>query len=566
MNARLPAFAAVGLLALAQTAFAAEPPRLGRAEPAKPAASASASPDQGVYFKPEAVESQGSVSVEGRRIDYRAVAGSIIVHPKGWDDAAAREPQSLGGKPGDPPAPKPSEDEGDKPNPKAEASMFYVAYFAKGAPALDRPITFFYNGGPGSSTVWLHMGAFGPRRVLTADDTHTPAAPYRVVDNAYSLLDATDMVFIDAPGTGFSRIAGKDKEKAFYGVDPDIYAFTQFITAFLSRYDRWNSPKYLFGESYGTPRSAGVAAQLVTGNDTDLNGVILLSQILNFDLSADAPQYNPGSDEAYVTALPTYAATAWYHNRLEGGRPAELKPYLTEVERFATGEYAQALQAGSELDPARRQAVAERFARYTGLPAAYVLKADLRVDGGMFEKMIQDPSGLTTGRLDTRFLGPDIDPLSKEADYDPQSAAISSAYVAAFNDYVRRTLGYGMGRTYRPEIDVGKDWNSSHQPPGAQSPIPGVTNLMPDLAVAMKYDPGLKVMVNGGYFDLATPYYEGWYEMHHMPLPEKLRSNIEYNYYASGHMVYAHEPALKALHDNVAAFISRTNHVQAPAH
>ena len=561
MTPRLPALAASGLLVWASASLAAEPARPGRPAPAAPDAGASAAPDQGVFFKPEGVESQGSVAVEGRRVDYRAVAGAIVVHPKGWDDAAAREPQSLGGKPADAAAAKPAEGEGDKANPQAEASMFYVAYFAKGAPSAERPITFLYNGGPGSSSVWLHMGAFGPRRVVTADDSHTPAAPYRVVDNAYSLLDATDLVFIDAPGTGFSRIAGKDKEKGFYGVDPDAYAFTQFIEGFLSKYNRWNSPKYLFGESYGTPRSAGVAAQLVTGNSTDLNGVILLSQTLNFDLWADAPQFSPGSDQAYVVALPTYAAAAWYHDRLAGARPAELQPYLKEVEAFATGDYAQALQAGSELDPARRQAVAERYARYTGLPVAYVLKADLRINVGMFQKMLQDSSGLTTGRLDTRFSGPDIDLLSKEADYDPQSAAISSAYVSAFNDYVRRTLGYGVGRTYRANTDVEKNWNYAHQPPGSQSPVSNAINLMPDLAAAMKYDPGLKVMVNGGYYDLATPYYEGWYEMHHMPIPEKLRGNIEYNYYASGHMVYAHEPALKQLHDNVAAFIARTDHL-----
>ena len=202
--------------------------------------------------------------------------------------------------------------------------------------------------------------------------------------------------------------------------------------------------------------------------------------------------------------------------------------------------------------------MAERYARYTGLTPAYVQKADLRVDGGMFEKMLQDEAGLTTGRLDTRFSGPDIDPLSKEADYDPQSAAISSAYVSTFNDYVRKTLGYGQGRTYKAEIDVGKDWNFQHQPPGAPYAIPGATNVMPDLAMAMKYNPDLKVMVNGGYFDLATPYYEGWYEMHHLPIPASLQGNIEYSYYPSGHMVYAHEPALKALHDNVADFIRRS--------
>jgi carboxypeptidase C (cathepsin A) len=405
------------------------------------------------------------------------------------------------------------------------------------------------------------MGAFGPRRVRTSDDTHTPAAPYALLDNAYSLLDVSDLVFVDAPGTGFSRIAGRDKEKAFYGVDPDAYAFSQFIMGFLSEYGRWNSPKYLFGESYGTPRSAVLVNALETEHDIDFNGVILLSQILSFDLSADGPAFNPGSDEAYVTALPTYAASAWYHNRLPGQRPADLEAFLKEVERFATTDYAGALQAGSELDPARRQAIADRLAQYTGLPAAYVLKADLRIDGGEFEKNLLDPQGLTAGRLDTRFAGPTIDPLSKEADYDPQSAAISSAYVAAFNDYVRKQLGYGEGRIYKPEIEVGKDWSFVHKPPGAPFAIRGATNVMPDLAYAMKYDPALKIMVNGGYFDLATPFYEGWYEMHHLPIPAALQSNIEYHYYQSGHMVYAHEASLKALHDNVADFIRRTDNL-----
>ena len=528
-----------------------KPPAGSRRQTDKPSAVDTASPDQGVLFHPDSSESSGAVTVEGQPVAYRAVAGTLIVHPKGWDDAAARE------QTGD----KAAKDLADKSNPDAEASIFYVAYFKKGAPAADRPITFLYNGGPGSSTVWLHMGAFGPRRVVTADDSHTPAAPYRLVDNAYSLLDASDLVFIDAPGTGFSRIAGKDKEKAFFGVDADAYAFSQFIKGFLSKYGRWNSPKYLFGESYGTPRSAVVVNELETGDSIDFNGVILLSQILNFDLSADNTSLNPGTDEAYVTALPTYAATAWYHNRVSGGRPADLETYLREVEQFATTDYALALQAGSELDPARRQQVAERYARYTGLPVAYVLKADLRVEGGMFEKMLQDPEGLTTGRLDTRFSGPSIDPLSKEADYDPQSAAISSAYVSSFNDYVRKDLGYGDGRTYKPEIDVFKDWKNDHQPPGAPFPIPSIENVMPDLASAMKYNPGLKVMVNGGYYDLATPFYEGWYEDHHLPIPAALNSNIEYHYYQSGHMVYAHEQSLKELHDNTAAFIRRTDNL-----
>ena len=517
----------------------------------KPDAANTASPDKGVIFAPESASSDGSIAVEGQRVDYRAVAGTIVVHPKGWDDSAAREH-----------ADKDDKDLGDASNPKAEASIFYVAYFKKGAPSAGRPITFLYNGGPGSSTVWLHMGAFGPKRVVTKDDSHTPAAPYSLIDNAYSLLDATDVVFIDAPGTGFSRVAGKDKEKSFYNVDADAYAFGEFIKGFLSKYGRWNSPKYLFGESYGTPRSAVLVNALETGDAIDFNGVILLSQILNFDLSADGPQFNPGTDEAYIVSLPTYAATAWYHNRVAGQRPADLEAYLKEVEQFANTDYTLALQAGSSLDPARRQAVAEKLAQYTGLPVAYVLKSDLRIDGGQFEKNLQDAEGLTTGRLDTRFSGPDMDPLSKEADYDPQSASISSAYVSAFNDYVRKDLGFGAGKIYKPEIDVGKDWSqANHQPPGVPFAVPGILNVMPDLASAMKYNPNLKVMVNGGYYDLATPFYEGWYEMHHMPIPASLQSNIEYHYYQSGHMVYAHEAALKELHDNVATFIRQTDNL-----
>jgi carboxypeptidase C (cathepsin A) len=539
---------AASLWAVAGAVMAAETsPKSIHPDVAKPdAEAANAPPKERVgLFKPESVTTDGSVTVEGQRIDYRAVAGTLVVHGANWNDSAWREPVK-------------DKDDKDGDKNAAEASMFYVAYFKKGAPSANRPITFIYNGGPGSSTVWLHMGAFGPRRVVTKDDTHTPAAPYEVVDNAYSPLDATDLVFIDAPGTGFGRLAGKDKEKAFWGTDQDRDAFDQFIRLFLSKYGRWNSPKYLFGESYGTPRSALVVNSLETTHDVDFNGVMLLSQILNFDLSIDGPDGNPGIDQPYIVGLPTYAATAWYHNKLPGQRPADLPTFLKEVEQFANGEYASALSAGSELDPARRQAVAEKYAQFTGLPVAYVLKANLRVTGGEFEKNLLDDQGLTTGRFDTRFTGPDMDPLSQSADYDPQSAAISSAYVTAFNDYVRGQLHYGDGQTYKQTIDVFKDWDFKHQPPGAPFALPGTVNVMPDLASAMKYNPNLKVMLNGGYYDLATPFYEGWYEMHHLPIPAKLQGNIEYHYYESGHMVYAHQDSLKQLHDNVASFIHRT--------
>jgi carboxypeptidase C (cathepsin A) len=494
-----------------------------------------AKPEQ---FKPEQQASKGSVTVAGSVINYDAFAGTLVVHPKDWDDV----PQNA--------------DPNDKSQP-ATASMFYVAYFKSDSQATQRPITFLFNGGPGSSTVWLHMGAFGPRRVVTADDSHTPAAPYTVVNNDYSLLDVSDLVFVDAPGTGFSRISGKDREKAFYGVDQDAQAFADFITQFLGKYGRWNSPKYMFGESYGTTRSAVLSNVLETERDVDFNGVILLSQILNFDFSADAPQFNPGVELPYQLALPTYAASAWYHHKLPDA-PTELAPLLAEVERFAMTDYAQALEAGSTLTPEQRHAIAAKLHQYTGLPVEYIEKADLRISAGEFEKTLQDASNLTTGRLDTRFSGPTFDPLSKEAEYDPQSAAISSAYVSVFNDYVRKDLKFGENRVFKPDIEIWRSWNFQHQPPGAPLPMPLATNVMPDLAIAMKYNPDLKVLLNAGYFDLATPFYEGVYEMQHLPIPANLQSNIEFKFYESGHMVYAHQASLKALHDNVAAFILKT--------
>jgi carboxypeptidase C (cathepsin A) len=499
----------------------------------------SAKPEQ---FKPEQQASKGSVTVKGTLINYDAFAGTLVVHPKDWDDV----PQNR--------------DKDDKSQP-AEASMFYVAYFKSDNKGAQRPITFLFNGGPGSSTVWLHMGAFGPKRVVTLDDSHTPAAPYPIINNDYSLLDVSDLVFVDAPGTGFSRLSGKDREKAFYGVDQDAEAFADFITQFLGKYGRWNAPKYMFGESYGTTRSAVLSRLLETERDVDFNGIILLSQILNFNFSADGPEFNPGVELPYQLALPTYAASAWYHHKLPDA-PKELAPLLAEVEHFAMTDYAQALEAGSALPAEQRKAVVAKLHQYTGLPVEYIQKAELRISGGEFSKTLQDEGNMTTGRLDTRFSGPTLDPLSKEAEYDPQSAAISSAYVSAFNDYVRKDLKFGENRLFKPEIEIWRSWNFLHQAPGAPLPLPMATNVMPDLAMAMKYNPDLKVMLNAGYFDLATPFYEGVYEMQHLAIPAKLQNNIEYQFYESGHMVYAHEASLKVLHDSVAAFILKTENAK----
>ena len=492
---------------------------------------------------------EGSVTAGGATIAYKAVAGTITV--------GATEEQDAQLGPDGKPLPDTeaaitaaaSKDPKDAP---PVARMFYVAYFKKDAKTEDRPITFLYNGGPGSSTVWLHMGSFGPKHVVTSDDRHLAGAPYKLVNNAYSLLDVSDLVFIDMPGTGFGRLVGKDKEKAFWGVDEDAHAYARFIARFISKYNRWNSPKYLFGESCGTTRSSVVSNILENEKSIDLNGVILLSQIFNFTSDIDAARGNPGIDLPFQLALPTFAATAYYHHKLPS-QPAALEPFLKEVEDFAMSEYAHALAQGTDLSSAEKQTVAEKLHTYTGLPVAYLLKADLRVSGGGFSKNLQDDQDLTTGRLDTRFSGPTINPLSEEAEYDPQSSAISSAYVSLFNDYVRRDLKYGEGQTYLPQAQFGgAEWDLKHN----GNPIN--LNVSADLATAMKTNPRLKVMVNGGYYDLATPFYSAYYEDKHLPIPESLTKNIEFDWYESGHMVYVRDESLQQLHDRVAAFIRNT--------
>ena len=489
----------------------------------------------------------GSVTVGGQTIAYTAVAGTITVGATDVEDAQL----GVDGKPEAGSelalsAPKEAKDA------EPVAKIFYVAYFKKDAKAEDRPVTFFYNGGPGSSTVWLHMGSLGPKHVVTDTDEHMPAAPYKLVDNANSLLDTSDLVFIDMPGTGFGRLMGKDAGKAFWGVDEDANAFARFIQRFITKYNRWNSPKYIFGESYGTTRSAVLADILENGKSIDLNGVILLSQIFNFTTDIDGPTANPGVDLPYVLALPTYAATAWYHKKLPQ-QPGALEPFLKEVEEYAMGPYTHALALGTDLSAEEKQAVAEKLHGYIGLPVAYLLKANLRVSGGEFEKTLQDDQDLTTGRLDTRFSGPNLDSLSEGAEYDPQSSAISSAYVALFNDYVRKELKFGEGQTYLPEAQFGStQWDFVHR----GNPIS--LNVANDLAEALKTNPRLHVMVNGGFYDLATPFFAAQYEEKHLPIPQSLAKNIEFDWYESGHMVYVRDESLKQLHDRVSAFIKST--------
>ncbi len=481
---------------------------------------------------PENSVTNGSVTVEGTKINYKAVASSIILKNK--DDVPT-------------------------------VSMFYTAYFKEGeADNAKRPLTFLYNGGPGSSTVWLHMGAFGPKRVFLKDTSRTKA-PYKVVNNDYSLLDASDLVFIDAPGTGFSKIITKDMDGAgtpadFYGTDPDAKAFASFIVQFLSDYNRWTSPKYLFGESYGTFRSAAVSDILVTSKHVSLNGIILLSQILNLGNSPDNPHADPGNDVAYQLVLPTYAAVAWYHHKLPH-QPEKMEPFLKEVEHFTLNDYALALNKGNMLDEATFNRTAEKLHEYTGLSLDYIKKANLRIKDQQFAHELLNDESKVVGRLDSRFAGYAMNPLGEQIQYDSMDSFISGPFVGAFNNYVRTELKYGANQIFHPSgSGVYDQWDYRHEIPGFTDPQENsYPNVMTALARAMIYDPDLKVMLNSGYFDLGTPYFQGIYEMHHLPIPKSLQKNIQYVLYDSGHMVYLHPESLKLLHDNVAKFIESTH-------
>jgi carboxypeptidase C (cathepsin A) len=478
--------------------------------------------------KPSLSTTSGSVTIGGQKISYKANAGTLVL-----------------------------KDDKNEPG----VSMFYVYYAKDGAPS-NRPVTFIFNGGPGSASVWLHMGAFGPQRVKTQDDTHTPGAPYALVNNDYSLLDVTDEVFIDAPGTGFSRVLDKDfggkaDPKDYYGVDQDAKAFTAFVQQFLTKYGRWNSPKFVFGESYGTIRGPLLAEGLQNAA-VDINGLILLSAIPNTEISPDGDSFNPAIDVPFAVVLPTQAAIAWYHNKV-ANRPAKLEDFLAQVEKFAMGDYLTALNAGSTLDPATKQKIAQQLSAYTGLSADYWMKANLRVSGGQFEHELFRDSDQLAGRLDGRFAGYALDPLGETSEYDPQSSSISSAYVSLFNEYVRKTLNYTVDMAYTPLSGaINGSWDFKHANPFGQG-FPGATNVLPDLAITMGQNPTMKVMVNGGYYDLATAFYAAQFQMQHLPMDDKLQSNITYAWYPSGHMVYANEASAKMLHDNVAKFIENSH-------
>jgi carboxypeptidase C (cathepsin A) len=432
------------------------------------------------------------------------------------------------------------------------ALIYYTAYTRSDTKDISqRPVSFVYNGGPGSASVWLHMGAFGPKRVVTSNAEPTPPPPYKVADNAGSLLDKTDLVFIDPVGTGFSHAVGKAQDKDFWGVDSDVKSLAEFITIYVSRNNRWNSPKLLIGESYGTFRSAALSNYLQNHEGMYFNGIVLISSVLDLGTIS----FNPGEDQPYVFYLPSYAATAWYHKVLPN-RPDNVHALIDQTRQFAVTEYASALMKGSQLSATEKADIAKKMSHYTGLSEDYLIKANLRVNLPQFMEELQRSRGLTTGRLDARFSGFTYDLLAEYAQSDPQSDAITGAYTSAFNTYLRDDLKFGLQdrkyRTVSEEAEPAWDWKHKA---GDNFGFPGSPNVEGDLIQAILTNPHLQVEVENGLYDLATPFVATEYTMEHLGLPEKLQKNIHLQYYDAGHMMYLHDEDLAKLKANVAAFI-----------
>lgn len=471
--------------------------------------------------KSEQSVTQHSLVIDGKTIAYTATAGTMIVRN------AKDEPA---------------------------ASIGYTAYTKKDAELRSRPITFAFNGGPGSSSIWLHIGALGPRRVVTVDAGPTPPPPYQVVDNPSSVIDKTDLVMIDPVGTGFSRAVGDSKNKDFWGVDQDIESVSRFIKEYVSVNGRWRSPKFLLGESYGSTRAGGIVKYLETRENMAWNGVILVSVALDIE----AIFAWPGNDRPFPLILPTFAAVAALHKALPEA-PAQLDPFLDEVRAFALGEYSAALAKGDRLSGPERDALAAKLHRYTGLSADYWKRANLRVRESQFAQELLRDKREVVGRLDARFLGASFDALGEEADYDPQSAAISAAFTSAFLDYMHVDLKFGQGKTYNVSSDeAAPAWDWKHNTGWfVASPVP---NTAIDLGEAMVYNPNLRLLVLNGLYDLATPFFATESMIDHLGLPAELREHVEMKYYPAGHMMYLYEPSLKQWRTDIVGFIDRSTH------
>ncbi|MEM1282256.1 MAG: peptidase S10 [Chlamydiota bacterium] len=463
--------------------------------------------------KEKTVEKKHSITIQGKPIKYTSVAGTIIL--KDGDDE--------------------------------KASFFYTAYLKEGVEdSSSRPITFCFNGGPGSSSVWLHLGAFGPQKVVVKENGDSEP-PYRLEDNPHSILDITDLVFIDPVSTGYSRPAKGEDPKQFHGVDEDIKSVAEFIRLFVTKYERWESPKFIAGESYGTTRAAGLASELHDEYFMYVNGILLVSSVLDFQTMRD---FGRGNDLPYVLFLPTYAATAHYHQLLKPElQKKSLKEVVKESETFALGQYASALLQGDQLDANERQEIEKKLSDYTGLSQSYIGDADLRVNSFQFRKQLMRGKKRNVGRFDSRYIGVDINPLAEKAMTDPSAEVVFGLFTATFNHYVRTVLGWEQDEKYEILANVFPwDWKASNE----------YLNVANGLRDVMSKNTQLKVFVANGYYDLATPFFATEYTFNHLNLDPSLRENVMMKYYDAGHMMYIHKPSLVKLNDDIRKFIQKT--------
>jgi carboxypeptidase C (cathepsin A) len=461
--------------------------------------------------------SRHDLKIGGTKLSYTATAGTMMMRD-GED-----EPQALFG---------------------------YTAYVAEGANPSTRPLMFAYNGGPGSASIWLHMGILGPQRAVAEDAAFSPNGPFRRVDNAFSIIDEADLVMIDPVGTGFSRTVGEGKGEDFWGVDQDIRSVSDFIVKYVTENGRWASPKYVLGESYGGMRTGGVAWRLLSKHKLALNGVILVSPFMEMATGF----VGLGIDLPHVMFLPTFAATAWYHDALTE-RPEDFGAFMDEVELFAYREYAPALLLGNRLDAGQRQSVIAKLARYTGLSEDYWDRGNLRISEGQFTQELLRDRSETVGRVDSRFKGDSVNLLAEQAFYDPMTTAIGPPFLAAFMDYYRTDLGVETDREYVVSGGLWKNWDWQHAQPdlgGFKLPFP---NTLVDLSLAMKQNPGMQVLVQQGYFDLATPHLATRYYIDQLDIPPHLRRNVRLELYEAGHMMYIHEPSMAKFKQDLAGFV-----------
>jgi carboxypeptidase C (cathepsin A) len=461
------------------------------------------------------VDTQHSIHIDGEEVRYTATPGQIVL-------------RHADGKP--------------------RANVFFVAYTRDGITEMrSRPIAFAYNGGPGSATIWLHMGTLGPKRAQMAEGGFQPAPPYRLVENEHSLIDVTDIVAIDAVSTGFSRTVEGEDPKQFHGVQQDIEAFSEFIRLYITKFNRWSSPKYLLGESYGTVRSAGVSEHLQGHHGIELNGIVLVSSVIDFSTLYEVP----GNDLHYAGFLPTYTATAWFHKKLPADLQADIESVLNEARDFAFGDYLLALTKGNRLTPQENEAMARKVARYTGLSPEFIQRANLRVNPARFRKELLRDKRLMVGRLDSRFTGIDADAAGERQEFDPSNTALQGAYTALFNDYVRNELNWESDLRYRTSGPV-RPWDYGTQYRAQY------LNLTESLRSAMARNPYLKVLVANGYYDMATPFAATEWTFDHLGFEPTYRERVSMAYYEAGHMMYILPEMLAKFKKDVSEFIEAT--------